>query len=1773
MESHGSSNQADQTAEKLKGYINSIIKTEIVKVVYETFPKSMQMLSAEYEKKKSEIDQLPDDKFSKREKAEFHALMKPYMELATLNKLPDFFKPFTAQPAVDQSIDDLINVLNQYADVLMGETEDKDQKKDAHNWLTQLYEQLKIATIYQDRAIELFTKLQSLDQDEPKKFKDLTEIAIGMKKEQGDEIGNAVYRPYQLSTRIPMPLKPTENIIKKLTAYKVLYPDKEAIIDQCIEKLTLANQKIEETAKGINETLRPKQVFGACLQIREKIHLISDKRKNFSGYLTDLLSSVEKNPSAHNPDHLKNILKVGIDLDSKGCDRAQLIAELSSVRSTIILHAQPNIDPPLIFLLADINATFAVQFSHDKHNAERELLEIILQKIQKETKLDANKMKKLEKFKQDLPAAKKGNNAAALIQQLKMDMDFEVKTEAKETKNEAKESKQGELKQTVPATQAERSQQRQQLYSDYVREVALNRNFNDYQRSIQTVKNIDEELALVNQSKEFLRKYQRLYTNAGDDKEEYKDLKDELERRSMQYHANTELRNGIIKENKLPDIKSKEKQLLQSGEKVRAQLQNQYDVIHDKLLQELQTLKSLNWDVDLNDNKFSEDKSTLEKILGLYKQLTDPVNTSPETYRIISSIKVNLDKLKQKYQEDLPKKISEILNLWHEKDQIKATLASIQKIQMGITETSSQLQTMAENLSKKEVPKRLVDATSLLSKKSKKLGPTKKGLVEYYLLKTEESIIKGKPTRKYLDMIYGNPRLSTFLTLHKNYKKRADESREKLITHTAQLLKEGAIKALQETDPNYFNLDLAVRKNFLKSKPLIQCIDYADKLTYHVRRDILTTNPLQMADAIEFWMRVAEYAKTNHDQFTFHTVMGALMENEISNLFAKTEDNIIVINSSLKELYNLYKKDVSGNLDAYKTELKEWSSDSHVLGIPHPVVFNYNVDKIGEKGGLRSPHNDVIESFSAVLSKAIITPTTSSGLVDDISKAVISKDELSYLAKQVHQLKFDVRQKYEIYQAEHKNAETSIAASIDALNPLLDAKETVRDGIHIYFVNDDPSIKLAALPKAENALIFNQQQKKFIYALSNADTDSRWIGRGQFVDAPTFKSTITQSNVETGAILPRRDLKEDKTTAFDCDFFAATYQHLLDLIKQQADLRQHGRKDIDKDKAMEIDIHFSALSSNADQSQAKRLAYLNLAIQALDGAKLPFTLGDKKIDVSVRASLSHTMTIPHDKKMDSMLKYENRKAHIYLTDAIRAKRIPEIKELKDIIQTLSYFNSDNPAAQDIHYLSLKSQLLEETKKLNELMTRYPRQLDKSQLHADIIACREEIDSINKKITGFEKDISSHQSRIWSKNKKHIEGSLAQLRSEIKPQSLTEDQMKTINILVLKAQIDELYYTGADQDPKNAIVLCACQMALQRLLGISTNVGFESPKNHTQSIQQLLTMIESSDPKALVPDLPTLQTKAGVIMQVIEKETASASIVQPAPKERKESLAHISNKKVDIQETLKSMAMVMAMFATQPPSDIKLFNVERFVVPKDKNPLNLNTIHEVKARDIVTEYQAKADFTRGLAVDCITQGKARGSCFSEQFSPYGGVDITLDYYPETSKNRDAYLETACAMIQTYIDDCKSLGKPIEPIYIREVDPDNEIGIAVSKALIDICVASKLKFQDENNFKDDSGLQSYIPKVVKREYQIQKPAVDKNLNNEVRLWCESFFRSQIAKTGEVIVQADQTHVVKRLEDAKQSIGFFQTDRSRLTPETLKALGEVSDLINNYTKNTPT
>jgi hypothetical protein len=380
-----------------------------------------------------------------------------------------------------------------------------------------------------------------------------------------------------------------------------------------------------------------------------------------------------------------------------------------------------------------------------------------------------------------------------------------------------------------------------------------------------------------------------------------------------------------------------------------------------------------------------------------------------------------------------------------------------------------------------------------------------------------------------------------------------------------------------------------------------------------------------------------------------------------------------------------------------------------------------------------------------------------------------------------------------------------------------------------------------------------------------------WICDGNF-DTKQEQFSVTNSFVKNASIAP---LKLSRR-ASSVDGWIDTYKKAIELIKYIASIRQFGRSKEDADKPMEIDFNYALLTTLAGNQQKQLQSYLHIkrALQALDGAQLTLKLGAKNpIKVRVNASVMNAgINTLQNLRVFSRAKQtvarENRKSFQRLTQAVRDYPL-EIKTKDETFQRIVDCLRFNTTASLHEEMALNTdQLVQSQENLsifNERLRENWHLYKKTKLGSDerkvmheiLTALRKDIKKENQTLDkAWRQPLEEIQRRAWNNQKTNVSEAMTYLQSpdgKKQLESLTATELQALNIYILKAKMDGLYFSGQYLEPKSGALFNAYFLLTERMTGIMSSTGCKSANDRT-AIMRVMTAALSQNPQSKELDL-------------------------------------------------------------------------------------------------------------------------------------------------------------------------------------------------------------------------------------------------------------------------------------------------------------------------------
>ncbi|MCD6040097.1 MAG: interaptin [Gammaproteobacteria bacterium] len=227
---------------------------------------------------------------------------------------------------------------------------------------------------------------------------------------------------------------------------------------------------------------------------------------------------------------------------------------------------------------------------------------------------------------------------------------------------------------------------------------------------------------------------------------------------------------------------------------------------------------------------------------------------------------------------------------------------------------------------------------NIKKKKSNMDKPSIKGLIFYVDMMTKKSLAEKKPTREYLNKLYGNDKFETFIKRKESNKLRKKiQALEKSLTEeTTRQLRAASLQAFTETDRQFFTINPFTNQPYreLEEKEIAEpYVVHSLKLSHKIQNDIVSCeNPLVRAKLIEHWIRVMAKAHETHDSFTAGIIKEALLSAPVSQLFL-SDNPVTQISKEAQDIFTDFRD------SPHKIEEMREEADF----IPHPAIFLKNL--------------------------------------------------------------------------------------------------------------------------------------------------------------------------------------------------------------------------------------------------------------------------------------------------------------------------------------------------------------------------------------------------------------------------------------------------------------------------------------------------------------------------------------------------------------------------------------------------------------------------------------------------------------------------------------------------------------------------------------------------------------------------------------------------------------------------------------------------------------
>lgn len=380
-----------------------------------------------------------------------------------------------------------------------------------------------------------------------------------------------------------------------------------------------------------------------------------------------------------------------------------------------------------------------------------------------------------------------------------------------------------------------------------------------------------------------------------------------------------------------------------------------------------------------------------------------------------------------------------------------------------------------------------------------------------------------------------------------------------------------------------------------------------------------------------------------------------------------------------------------------------------------------------------------------------------------------------------------------------------------------------------------------------------------------------WIFDGHF-DEKHNQFSVTSSFVKHASIAPLKLTKG----ASSVDGWIDTYSKAIEVIKHMALIRQFGRSAQEADQPMQLDFNYLLFTTLAGNQQKQLQSYLHIkrALQALDGVQLTFDLGARNpTKVIVNASVMNTGINVLQKfrafsKAKQTVARENRKSYQRLTQAVRD--YPLSIEIKDqtFQKMVNYLRFNVQASLSEETEMNTDQLARSQEKLAQLneslrekwhlyKKTQPGSEERKVMQELLTDLRQHIKTENQILDKiWNKPLEEIQKRAWSNQKAKTAEALAYLQSSAGKQQiekLTSDELQSLNVYILKAKMDDLYFSGQYLEPKSAAVFNTYFLIAERISGIMSSAGCKSANDRT-AIIRVMTALLSENPQAELSQL-------------------------------------------------------------------------------------------------------------------------------------------------------------------------------------------------------------------------------------------------------------------------------------------------------------------------------
>ncbi len=378
--------------------------------------------------------------------------------------------------------------------------------------------------------------------------------------------------------------------------------------------------------------------------------------------------------------------------------------------------------------------------------------------------------------------------------------------------------------------------------------------------------------------------------------------------------------------------------------------------------------------------------------------------------------------------------------------------------------------------------------------------------------------------------------------------------------------------------------------------------------------------------------------------------------------------------------------------------------------------------------------------------------------------------------------------------------------------------------------------------------------------LGDAAANLSWVCDGYF-DEKNSQCSVTHSFIKHASIAPLK-LTEG---ASSIDGWMDTYSKAIEVIKRMALVRQFGRSAQEAEQPMEIDFNYLLLTTLAGDQQKQLQSYLHIkrALQALDGVALTFDLGaGKPTKVHVNASVMNVgMNMLQNfrvfAKAQKTLARENRKSYQRLTQAVREYPLEIVTQDQSFQKMLNYLRFSSQASLSEEMEMNKDKMLSSEKQLRILNKRfrenwhlYKKTQDGSEerkvMREILTDLRKGIKKENQILDkAWRKPLEEIQKRAWHNQKAKMSEALAYLQSPAGKQQLEklkDNELQAVNVYILKAKMDDLYFSGQYLEPKSAAIFNAYFLLTERMTGIMSSAGCKSANDRTAIIRVMMAVL-------------------------------------------------------------------------------------------------------------------------------------------------------------------------------------------------------------------------------------------------------------------------------------------------------------------------------------------